>query len=262
MKSKTLITTVFLILLSASRINAQELTYNETSSTLFCEKNSTILDLGINYNLGYKELQSIYNINKKYSVFGKYVFNNTQEVATDIFGGSSTTYENNNDGYTFGAGIRNFGKIGGYETLEALGGYEFHQNNILSYYTYSRDFKSFLEQSYSKYFVQFNLAHIGPRHFSALSLKISYFKFIENRIYKGEHNLFINPTYSYNHNFLKNKALLLTVQIGVAFPIKRFEKTYTFENGQFARSLSNYVIDGVLKFGFQYRINFKKQSNL
>ncbi len=240
---------------------SEDLSYHETSNILVSEKKSKALNIGVNYTLGYKEFQVIYSIDSRFLVFGMYNYNTLTEERTAFFG-DKITQENNNNGYCLGIGIKNFGEIGDYETLEILGGYEFQKAAIASYFTnskYVRE-KEFLDQKYFKYFVQFNMIQNGNRHFSGTSIKISYFKFQENQIYKNSTNLFFTPSYSYNYKLLSNRSLILTSQIGISIPIKSFETSNSSDNGSFISQQSDYVIGAILKFGVQYKFSLTKKK--
>ena len=240
---------------------SDDLLYHETSNILVSEKKSNVLDLGINYIFGYKEFQAIYNINKQFLAFGSYNFNTSTEERSGFFG-DKITQENNNSGYSLGLGIKNFGEIGDYETLEVLVGYEFQEAITGSYFTNSNYFqkKELLAQKYYKFFTQFNMIENGNRHLSAISLKISYFKFLQNPIYNGATNLFFTPSYSYNYKLLSNKSLILTSQIGISVPIKSFESYFYSADGNLFGGQSNYVVGAILKFGIQYKINLKSNK--
>ena len=190
-----------------------------------------------------------------------YNFNKSISSSKSLFG-DVTNYQNNNIGYSFGAGFRNFGKIGAFKTLELVGGYEYHKDFIERLgEKYNFSFEAPLDQSYTKYFIQFNAIYEGRRNVSALSLKISSFKFLENPLYKGQTNVFIAPSYSFCYKLLKNKSLVLSSQVGLSIPIKNFE-TKTDSGSVLFISQSDYIIGGILKFGIQYKFNLKQQSKI
>ena len=247
----------FALLFPLFMYSQTDLAYHEPSNILLIEKNEKVLDIGINYNSQYKEFQAIYNLNNKFSAFAMYNFNDSESSTKSVFG-DVTNYQNNNTGYSLGAGFRNFGTIGRYKILELLVGYEYHKDFIEKL---GKKYSSFdnlpLDQSYSKFFLQFNMIKENERTVSAFSLKTSTFKFIENPLYKGQKNIFIAPTYSFCYKILSDKSLVLSSQIGVSVPVRIFENIRDFGNNGYSTQ-SDYIISGILKFGIQYKFNLKK----
>ena len=246
----------FLFFIQFASAQTEDVFYHEPSNILVGVKKTKTISLGLNYNFGYKEIQAIYSINDTWSVFSMYNFNNTTFEKTTLFG-DKITETNKNDGYSLGVAYRNFGNIGEYNTIEILSGYENQKALIaLNFTNYRPEDKNYLFEQYYKLFLQFNLLQIDERHDSAYSLKMSYFKMLDNPLYKNQTTIFFAPSYSYNFKLLSDRNLVLATQIGLSIPTSKFEVSTI--GSSFSTSQSNYVIAGILKFGIQYNFKIKK----
>jgi hypothetical protein len=246
--------------------------YKATSNLFSTNKEVNNLDIGINYEFKNTQFQGIYNINKKYSVFATYNFNQSTTEYTTFIWGDKRAVDVDNSGYSFGLLMHKNGRVGAFKNLEFLLGFENQTVFTADYFVnYHPESKEYLSEKYYKIFVQFNMIKIRKEIDFGYSCKLSYFQFTEYDFYnsyKGNFNgkgtLFLDPTLNFNYKPGGNKNLKLTSQIGFSAALNTLkdEQTWGDENNQIFSSYSEetYLLSFILKFGLQYNFNLKNEK--
>lgn len=245
-----IILTCFLFLIGLNSITAQDIYYKPISNIIFANDKGT-LDVGLNYEFKNTQFQAIYSLSEKYFMFGTYNLSNTSYSYSTFLWGTTRVVSTNNLGYSFGGGIKKFGRIGSYNNLELLSGYEFQKVNKLESspeFTY----RNVLNHNYYKIFTQLNIIKTKPKFDFGYSLKLSYLKIINyeessfynsNVDYNGKSVVFIDPSVSFNFKMLNKKNLVLTSQIGISAGLNSLD----FDGGK------TYLVGSIAKLGVQYR---------
>ena len=247
--------------------------YQAISNLTNVNEKSKILDVGVSYEIGNKQVQMIYNLTNKYFVFGTYNENNSSYVFKPWFG-DQRKVNILNFGYSVGFGIQKIAKIRKFQSTELLFGLESQKFQTNEYSPNYPEEKDAVKQNYSKFFVQFNIIKVKANFDFGYSLKLSYFKITsysekDDKLYfsnlqvdfTGKSTFMLDPTVNFNYKLLKNDQLLLTSQIGFSSSLwtisdRRTEK-YSW-GGVSSIETSKFYFSPILKFGIQYRINFKK----
>lgn len=252
---------LILLFLFPILINAQ-FNYRAISNIVVSNPKKGAVDVGINYEFRNKQVQLLYNLTEAYFVFGTYNFNtSTNNYKTySMWGGDvERTSENDNSGFSFGAGKQHLGKIGPFNNTEVLVGLEIQKVNSFDYATnYTTTYKEHIINNYFKAFGQFNMTKSRKFFDLGFSMKLSYLKYTLYEYNKsvndftGKSTLLIDPTMHFNFKMLDNKNLLFTSQIGLStalWPISDFKS-----NGYSSSESIIFLISPILKFGLQYRI--------
>ena len=261
---------IFLIILLPFLANAQ---YYSATSNLFSTNNeANNLDLGINYEFKNTQLQALYNITEKYSVFATYNFNKTTTEYTTFLWGSKKAIDVDNSGYTVGLLYHIKGRLGRFKNLEVLVGVENQTVFTADYFiNYRPESKEYLTEQYYKIFTQFNMTKIRKNVDIGYSFKLSYLKFIAYNYYfgskgnlDGKETFFIDPTYNLNFKPDGNNNFKLTAQIGFSAALNTLkdEQITSSANGIIYSTYTEevYLLSPILKFGLQYQFNLKKQK--
>lgn len=251
----------FLMLFCSIIVKAQEPYYIATSNLIVANAKKGTIDIGLNYEFRNIQTQVIYNFTDKYFAFGTYNINKSSYTYEPFIFGDTRAVENNNSGYSFGGGIQKLGRIGNYKNLELLIGFESQKvNNFEFSPNYNPEDKDHLIQNYHKIFAQFNIIKSKTNYDFGYSLKFSYLKFTDFEYNNGyyfnnKEVFFLDPTLSFNYKVLSNKNLLLTSQIGASIALNNHEDSYG--DGGFTTFSTVYLLNPILKFGFQYRFDVK-----
>jgi hypothetical protein len=263
---------LLLILLLPFFANAQH-AYKAISNIVNANEISNVLDVGISYEVGNKQVQMIYNLTDKYFVFGTYNENNSTSTYKAFFG-DKRKIDILNFGYSIGFGIQKITKMRKFQSTEILFGLESQKFQTSQYSPNYPEEKDFLKQNYSKFFTQFNITKIRTNFDFGYSLKLSYFVITsyssdDSKPYflnlksdlTGKSTLMVDPTVNFNYKILKNKQLLFTSQIGFSSSLWNISDKKTEKNSSGAESsltTTKFYFSPILKFGIQYRINLKK----
>lgn len=252
-----IILTCFLFLIGLISITAQDIYYKPISNIIFANDEGT-LDVGLNYEFKNTQIQAIYSLSEKYFIFGTYNISNTSYSYSTFLWGNTRLVSTNNLGYSFGGGIKKFGRIGRYDNLELLFGYEFQKVNKVESSPRFTD-RDVLNHNYYKMYTQLNIIKTKAKFDFGYSLKLSYLKityYEENGWYNNNFDfndksvVFIDPSVSFNFKMLTKKNLVLTSQLGLSAALNNLE----FEGGY------TYLAGPIAKFGVQYRFLTNKNK--
>lgn len=246
--------------------NAQDIFYRSTSNIVVANTTKGSIDIGISHEFGNQQAQLIYNLTEKHFVFGTYNINNSNYTYNTFFGDERAA-ENHNSGFTIGGGIQKLGRIGSYNNLELLAGFEMqHVKNLEYSPNYNPEDKDHLVQDYFKLFAQFNMMKNRTNFDFGYSLKFGFLKFtkFEYNNYESDFNgksvFLLDPTLNFNYKFLPKRNLILTSQIGFSTALNNIVNTET--NGSLTTVSSTFIVSGILKFGIQYRFTLKTKDQL
>lgn len=268
MKYKTLpgYSTLIISLIVMVHAHAQDFYYRPLPNLVVGNDQRGDLHAELNYQFQTIESQLAYNVGGDFFVFGTFNLDFLPIMYTTLFG-SKRKRMKNNYGFSSGFGYQGLGKIGSYEELELLVGYENQLVDNEEYFiSRENDEHDFITEDYSKLFAQFNMMQHRKRIEHGFSLKLSYLKissFTFNgfpAFLEGKANLFIEPSANFHYTLDSNKRLLFTSQFGVSAALGNFNINVGDEN--FRTVGTEYVIDIIAKVGFLYRFDLSSSENL
>lgn len=253
-----IINTLIISCLYINNCNAQEVYYNALSNIYSSNNTPNAVNVGVSFEFTNIQSQVIYNLNKSVMLFGTFNIDKFTVVYSSPFiWGLKLQTKKNNNGYSFGGGIR-------YKIFEFLVGFEKQNIEYSRIYLYTNTKQWDVDEEYYNPFIQTNIIFNKYRFNYAILLKLSHIYLTKLQSYNNPDHFMQLSGFDYKSSFvvgvslgldykvLPKRNLIFSTHLGIA----SFVRTLRYSDQRYSYTIID-VRELIAKVGVHYIFNIK-----